>query len=230
MSAQCFPELAYQAARAAYADGDLAGAALHLGHALAADPERPEWLDLLDRVIDASPDPLAITPFTDEGCYIAAVLRAYALERVGRLEEALEFLLGAAEARPDVPFIVWAPRWLARTGAAPSLDLEAVSTFLAARLARHGDSIDTTAHDELSDALPLVRALLDAGRREPFFVFTVSTLYRRLGRPHDALALAGCAYEETPCATTALALAFAHEALGNERLAAECFARALMLA
>src|SRR5687767_3512654 len=100
-----FPEREYRAAVAAYAAGDLRHAALHLGNALCSEPDQPEWLAMLDRMIDHAPDPLALAPFDGEGTYVDAALRGYVLERMGRLDEALEFLLGAAEARPDVPFL-----------------------------------------------------------------------------------------------------------------------------
>jgi len=227
-----FPEVEYRTAAAEYAAGDLAHAAVHIGFALCAEPDRPEWLALLDRLVDEAPDPLALVPFQDgEGSFLDAALRGHVLHRLGRIDEALDLLFAAAEARPDIPFLVWAPGWVSTPAAAASVDIDLVSSFLAERLRRHPEEpvADEEGIEELSDALPLARALFDAGRREPLFVFLTAAINRKLGRAAEALRVAEEAYGAAPCYLTALALAYAHESLGREERAQEFFARALEL-
>lgn len=104
--------------------GDLRHAAFHVGCALSTDPTRPEWLALLDQIIArATGDPLELAPLEpDKRTYFATVaVRSYILAGMGRIAEAVDLLLQAIEANPDVPYTTWLIWWKDRPGFAEAL-------------------------------------------------------------------------------------------------------------
>src|SRR5581483_9833640 len=89
------------AAREALEAGDLATATRRVAAVLGEDPNRADALALLDEIITAAPDPLALVPEDDLPLpsNLQAV-QAYILADQGRLPEAVEKLLGVIVDRP----------------------------------------------------------------------------------------------------------------------------------
>ena len=84
------PEKEAKIAADALASGDLAHAAYHIGTALAHDPLKPEWLEVLNEVIRRSPDVLTLLRLdASRSDFITAATRAYALAALNKVQEAL---------------------------------------------------------------------------------------------------------------------------------------------
>src|SRR2546430_528601 len=86
------PEEDAALAQTLLAQGELAHGAFHLAGALAGNPQKGDWLELLDRYVAAADDPLDLAPLNSgpEGNYFGTVaLRAAILARLGRVTEAV---------------------------------------------------------------------------------------------------------------------------------------------
>lgn len=201
-------------AREAIAAGDLRHAAFHAARALTADPGRREWLLILDQVIDAAAEPLDLFPLDEEGtAFPTAAAHAYALGRLGRVPEALDLLFKTILARPDVPYLGWATRWVQQPEAA-GLDLRPITDFLlhleknyAALMSR-----DEGGRATLDGAAKFIQAVRQAHKPDGRFLLAGAALLRRHGYHDEALALARAGYAREPGYASAVAVAAVHEA------------------
>lgn len=215
-------------ARDALARGHVRHAAFHLALALASDPDSPERLELLDRIVDNAEDPLSIAPLETNGdpTYFGTMaIRAHVLARGGRLAEALPLVASAVAALPEAPFLGWVERWVARPEARGAL--AECSDAFAAPLGTWvlGDPDPAL----LARVLRLLERASEAAPRAPEPLFVRSLVLRRLGRADEALEVARRALELAPSWKSAVALAMAHQARGDVDAALDAYKRALEL-
>ena len=120
-------------ARTALAKGDYVHAAHHLACALGENPNRSDWLGLLDQVIAAEPDAEKLAPIkAAPPAYCIVAAHAYILARLGRVAEAIDLILQTINVRPDVLYIDWALDWLSRPEAAGTLNMGRLAWFISA--------------------------------------------------------------------------------------------------
>lgn len=208
------PEEDIAIARAALAKGDHAHAAHHVAAALGEDPNRADWLALLDQVIAAEPDAEKLAPIQGaKPPFCTVAVHAYILAHQGRVAEGLDLLLQTIHVRPDVLYIDWALAWLKRPEAAGKLNMGRVAWFVSSLVQRfpalnapHGGGKGTL--ERLPEFIRLVRQAQPNDSR--FLAISVSML-RRLGLTEEALEYARAAYALEPGFQSAVAVAVAHE-------------------
>ncbi len=218
------PEEDVAIATEAMAEGDLVHAMAHLAWALTAEPQRREWLDLFDEIIDAALDPLALAPMDQEPSFATVAARACIAARLGRTSEAIALLLRVYPVRPDIPYLEWAADWLSRPDRTEALDIGIVNGSLGHLLGAF-PGIVVAGPDQracLERLLPFALRLRDAHlaetvrtgiltdsnpavlQRESTFYFLIGALLRKAGRLDDGLAVASQALDDLPCYGSAL--------------------------
>ncbi|MEZ4239597.1 MAG: tetratricopeptide repeat protein [Myxococcota bacterium] len=200
------PEMDATVARVAMREGDLRHAAHHVAGAVAADPERPDLLALLDELVAAAGGAeaaLALFPLQDTWYGAAAVhARLLAGAEPGK---ALDLLCQTAVVRPDVPFLRWALPWADKVPGDEAAS--AVSQLLAI------ESPAATAQATLAPALELLSRLRTAHPNAGDLWWTSAVLVRRAGRYDEAFQLAKTSFERFPSWRSAVALANASRAV-----------------
>lgn len=204
----------------ALARGEPAQAALHLGLALGHDCTNPDWLALLDKMIAASDDPLALAPLQGEVHYAVAAVHAYILSRQERTAEAIDLLLQVILALPVdeetvcLPYFEWAIEWASDPAAIPGYPMGRVTRLLGWMLEHYPGLVlhSAPARSVLQQLLLFVRRIPVEVPRNVLFYFGYSSLLRKLGWLIEALAVAEAGYREHPGYQMAMAVALAHEA------------------
>jgi tetratricopeptide (TPR) repeat protein len=218
-------------ARRALGEGDPKHALHHLAAALAADPNRAEWLALLDQALDAGKNSPDLTPVLGpEPPYFGTVaLHAYTLARTGRAAEAIDLILQIIHSYPHIPYIDWALRWLHRPEAAGRLPIERVTWFLSSMVQqypalRNQRDGGRATLDRLPDFIRKVRATQP--ENADFLAISVSVL-RRLGCLDEALEYARRSFALKPGFHSAVAVAVAHESRREPDDALQAYREAL---
>lgn len=118
--------------------GNLEHGASHLCNLLSYDPGRPEWVDLLERYLEAaSPEPEALIPRSDRLYYSTEAVRAYIWHKQQRLADAVSLLADVVEAKRDARYLeAWGLDWLEPPGAAESLSEELALRLFSLALGR----------------------------------------------------------------------------------------------
>lgn len=214
------PEEHVAVANAALAEGDLAHAILHAATALSYAPLDPDRLALVDRVCAASDDPAALVPFTPGLSFALVAVRAELLARRGELTEALDWLFQVAKVRPELPYLGWAPRWLAAGGAIDPVRLERpIGAFVIGT-----DEFDDEVRPAvLQAALPALSALAARCPDRPEVRYWYGAALRRLGRLPEALAEVEGLYAAAGGSRAALAVAMVRRELGEIEGAKQMF-------
>jgi tetratricopeptide (TPR) repeat protein len=225
------PEQEIAIARMAFANGDLQHAMHHLAGALAADPLREDWLELLDEVLDAGNLSTDLAPIDgDHPPYFGTVsVHAYLLARQGRIADAVDLLLQIVLAYPFIPYLEWALRWLDRPEAAGALRMERIIysiTMLWQQFPALKGQTDggRATLDRMPEFIRKVRATQPPNA--DFLAMSVSLL-RRLNLVDEALQYAKDAYEIEPGYRTAVAVAVAQESKRAPDLALAAYRDAL---
>src|SRR5262245_45759908 len=203
------------------AKSDLVHGAFHLAGAIVEEPLNEDWLNLLDRYIAATPEPLQLAPLKEgpEGNWLGiAALRALILGKTKRIPEAVALVLQAVMARPDKPYLDWAIGWLDHEPAeGPKIDRKALLSFFGYVLQRYPGTV-ITARDALEDLARLRRfatqTIADPDA-EMMLTFTRVALARKLGRLDEALAEAERGYATYPGYFMASSLASIYEGRGD---------------
>lgn len=121
------------AARWALQQKDFRLAVKQASAAVCLRPLHEPHLRLLDEVIARARAPLALLALPDGAIFFGLVAaRARALARLERFDEALRALFEVAAFRPDIPFLRWAPAWVAAAKAAKRVAPETVAEGLSA--------------------------------------------------------------------------------------------------
>ncbi len=227
------PEQDVALARQAFATGDLKHALHHVGCALATNPMHPEWMQLLNSIIGASPDPLKLTEIGGDTSFIDAANRAYALAWMRRWDEALDLVTDVAEIRPDIPYMLWCEWWLSQPGVLQSMTMDSVMSGIVVDILKITSSCPapTPADDPRMPTLQSSERILGGIRqthgRESMVWFGSSMLARRLGKHDDAQGFASHAYKIEPSWKTAIGVANALRDVKRIDDAAQWFKKAI---
>jgi tetratricopeptide (TPR) repeat protein len=104
------------------AGNNLAHGMSHLANLLVYDPAQPEWIELLEQYLAATPDPEVLIPRGEELYVATEALRAYLWQRQGQLDEAVKLLVSVTHAQSDARYLeAWALDWLEPPGVIESL-------------------------------------------------------------------------------------------------------------
>lgn len=226
------PEQDIEVAGRAFQKGDLRKAAYHVGCALATDPNNSEWLKLLDKIADTSPNPLDLAPTAERNFVGTIAVRAYLLARLKLWGEAFDLLMQIASQIPDIGYLQWAVDWLKSPEAAGNVDVAPIVGFCGRIVDRIPDLMaDPAANRETIARVPtLVEAAIQTQNvpGEAFFSFIV--VLNRLGMVDLMRALSEEAYKKSPNYHTASAMASAARARGDNDVAVTMYREALQYA
>jgi len=211
------PEQDIMLAERALAEGELAHAAFHAGAALVSNPNNPEWLALLQRIVTCAGDPLELAPLQKDNYAGTVAVRAYILAHLGRYSEALPLILQVVVSLPEAGYLEWPIGWLNNPAARHTVDLEPVVGFM-------GRFVDPEQRAKLTDAacratLDRIPAFLKAASetQQPTahqaFLFVV--MLKRLNRLDIAEVVAAKAYAANPDYHSANAMASIYRATGR---------------
>jgi tetratricopeptide (TPR) repeat protein len=217
------PEAEAALAAEALDQGDFVRALAHLGRALYADPECPEYQLLLERIAQSQPDPLELVPPSARMGLGAALLRSLLLHRAGRDAEALRLLLQVAEVQAAPQLL---PRLVA--GSVPAAMLAVgpgfYQRFLVSWLGRlPGLRVEGAVLDYL---IPLAERSYACWPEQAFGNLHV-TFLRKAGRDSEAFPVAMQLYKRFPGWGTALSLGMLHSAGGSIEVAKSWYQQAL---
>ena len=110
-------------ARQALAQRDLPHALHHIGCALTHDPMHRERMQLLNEIIAAAPDPMALVQLEGDVSFVDAANKSYVLAWMRRWSEAMDLITDVAEIRPDIPYMLWCEWWMSQPGVLASIPL-----------------------------------------------------------------------------------------------------------
>lgn len=227
------PENDAALARQALAQGDLKHALHHAGCALASNPMHPEYMQLLNSIVGAAPDPLKLVELKGETSYIDAANRAYVLAWVRRWDEALDLVTDVAEIRPDIPYMLWCEWWLSQPGVLQSMTHDSVMSGIVVDILKITSTCPapTPADDPRMPTLLSSERILGGIRnvhgRDSMVWFGSSMLARRLGKTDEAQGFAGQAYKIDPSWKNAIGMANALRDVKRVDEAAQWFRKAL---
>ncbi len=227
------PEQDVALAKQAYAAGDLKHALHHIGCALASNPMHPEWMQVLNTIVGAAPDPLKLVEIEGDTSFIDAANRAYVLAWVRRWDEALDLVTDVAEIRPDIPYMLWCEWWLSQPGVLTSMTLDSIVGGIVVDILKIASKcpIPTGADDPRKATLESGARILAAIRQlhpaEGMLWFGSSMVARRIGATGEALQFAQHAYQIDPSWKSAIGVANALRDAKQIDQAAQWFRKAL---
>lgn len=230
MAEELSPEQDVEIARRALQEGELRHAAHHIGCALRADPTREEWVELLDEILAAAPDPLALSQAEEkQGLFVGtAAVRARTLVKLDRPVEALELLLDMIASQPSMAFETWALDLLKDDAVAWGVDPARVRGFVSRIMGEYpGLVVEGAARRRLLELLPVAERLHAGWESDGDIGACYAGILRKAGRLDEALPVAERAHASDPKWMTCVAVALAKRALGDLDGAREAFQRAL---
>jgi tetratricopeptide (TPR) repeat protein len=183
-------------ARETFQRGELISAMLFASDALMLFPNERSYLDLVDEIALASPDPLSTTPVATGAIHVAtAAVRARILMMQKRLPEAIELICDVIDVAPDLAYLPWLTRWcnpevIARLG----WDVFAKHPVRTALRAGIQVPVPPDADDprlaNVRAGAELFAALRNTYPNEAVLYFGEALLRRRLGDPNATLSVA----------------------------------------
>jgi tetratricopeptide (TPR) repeat protein len=209
----------FELGRRIFAEGDIQHAAFHLAWALAADPTRSEWLDLLEQLFESSGGKLLpLAQNATESSYAEEAIRAYCAAKKERFNEAVRSLLMVTNAKPDARYAVtWMFEWLSADAALKSLDETLVGQMMIL-LKPYRDYLENTAADraEMRKLLSLIDRYLQLKPSTNIYIFYMRcALLRKLGRFEESLQAAKDLFEKSPGYLTAVGLSMSYKFAGD---------------
>jgi tetratricopeptide (TPR) repeat protein len=204
-------------ARQALAKADLQHALFHITSALSTDPLNGEWRGMLDQIISRAPDAMVFVRADQaKSDYITSATRAYVHAKRGELREACALLAQIAQARPDVPFLLWMREWLIQPGAAQQLSPDVVAQQILppvldfiSKAPSPMDAADER-RPNAEAAWDALAALHHAHPQDSYIIFGASVIGRRLGHFDQAINLAYQAFQMKNDWSTCIGLACAY--------------------
>ncbi|HEY8074915.1 MAG TPA: tetratricopeptide repeat protein [Labilithrix sp.] len=212
------------------ASGDIGHALFHAGGALSSDPTNAEYRAILDRILERADDAARLLEGKND--FVNASVRAYALAGKGRLEDALGLVIAVARARPDIAYLVWAREWLAKPGAATSLDAKAIGAAVVGPLLGLLQRLPSPLREQdpartnLTAALAMLDVVRELHPKMPEAYVATALALRRAGRFADAVKVAESAIAHAPAWQSWVALACARRDAKDIEGACEAFQRA----
>jgi tetratricopeptide (TPR) repeat protein len=178
-----------EVAQSALERGDFALALEQIGAALSFDPTSDRHLRLLDAVLKRCARPLELLPSSGSAFFGAAAIRAYVLQRLGRLDEALAQLLDVVRFRPDAPYLCWIDDWCPHPRSLRGVSIERQASASMLFLSSADRSKPSGGLHRNLDALDrLLERLQERGSSAPpRLLLARSIVLRRRGRSREAL-------------------------------------------
>ncbi len=219
-------------ARQALAQRDLPHALHHIGCALTHDPMHRERMQLLNEIIAAAPDPMALVQLEGDVSFVDAASKSYVLAWMRRWSEAMDLITDVAEIRPDIPYMLWCEWWMSQPGVVQSIPLSELIGGIVVDILKIASKCPTPipADDPRKVTLESGARILGTLRAlhpsEGMLWFGSSMVARRTGAVGEALQYAQHAYQIDPSWKAAIGVANALR--DGKRLdeAAQWFARA----
>lgn len=192
-------------ARQAQSRGELITAMLHASDALMLFPNERPFLDLVDEVALASPDPLSLVPVASGAVHVAtAAARARILMMRKDMPAAIELLSEVVQVAPDLAYLPWVQRWLAQPGVAARFQFDQLGPTVvrAALLLGSRVSVPPDAGDprlpNVAASAEIFATLRAQFPDESVLYFGEVLLRRRLGDPSATLAVAVAGVQRFP--------------------------------
>ncbi len=205
--------------------------ASHLSNLLSYNPSRRDWIELLDKYLEAAqPDPESLIPRGEKLFYTTEAMRAYIWHRQGRLVDAVHLLCQVTQAKQDARYLeAWALGWLEPAGAVESLPKDIALHFFGLGLNRHAEAAKSVAAHLA--AVRRYAALID--RVAPLYpgdgmiAMLQAGLHRKAGNFERAFDIANAAVTANPNWHTATALGLLLREKGDPDQAEKAFLTAL---
>ncbi|MBK7078687.1 MAG: hypothetical protein IPH44_41125 [Myxococcales bacterium] len=220
-------------ARQALAQRDLPHALHHIGCALTHDPMHRERMAVLNEIIAAAPDPMALVRLEGDVSFVDAANKSYVLAWMRRWSEAMDLITDVAEIRPDIPYMLWCEWWMSQPGVLASIPLDEIIGGIVVDILKIASKcpIPTGADDPRKPTLESGARILAAIRQlhpaEGMLWFGSSMVARRIGATGEALQFAQHAYQIDPSWKAAVGVANALRDAKRLDEAAQWFAQAI---
>ncbi len=194
-------EFEYFIVRAELANnGNLQHGLEHAAELLKYDPERKEWLDLLEVYLEKVENPKSVFKTKDQDKYFAyEAVRAYILAKEGNITEAINILIAINNVKPDVPYISsWGIDWLSSAEAFESVNRDIYLTVLLNGLRIFGEFTNNTARylRHLSCYNKLFEKYHEKFDADQFSLMGQAGLLRKAGQFEAAYKIAKAAHEK----------------------------------
>lgn len=216
-----------RAARMGLDRGDHRLAVEQIGAALTFDPMSRESLAILERIADEAPRSCLED---DDAFFGVGAVRAWALARHERLEEALIELLAVARFRPDIPYLAWAPEWL-RAPSPARLRWEHLGPAFSALFEsmRDAEGLDASA-PTLHAAVAALETLREISDHRAAVTVLMTAFLRLLGRHEEAVSVVEAERARASSHLLSFELGNLHRDGDDLAAAATCFREAAALA
>jgi tetratricopeptide (TPR) repeat protein len=224
------PEEDFQIAQQALQDRDPKHAIFHLSWALEADPQKPEYLSLLRRIIGNEREPISLVEPDEKGGldYARAAVRAFILAEQGKYEEAIGLISqiwGSVHAKQ---YLAWAGEWLSKPERVDRVNSQTLLRFVMSISSMFGDYVDDgRSRDAIGKMLPAIQRAQKANVKDGVFISMSSVLWRKTGQVDTALQVAQEGYRVTPDYFPAVFVAGAYKSKGDLMAAVEWFKKSL---
>jgi tetratricopeptide (TPR) repeat protein len=169
---------------------------LFASDALMLFPNERSYLDLVDEIALASPDPLSTAPVATGAIHVAtAAVRARILMMQKRLPEAIELICDVIDVAPDLAYLPWLTRWC-NPEVISRLGWEVFAQHPVRSALRAGIQVSPQPDPEdprlanVRAGADLFAALRTTYPNEPVLYFGEVLLRRRLADPNATLAVA----------------------------------------
>lgn len=183
-------------ARETFQRGELLSAMLFASDALMLFPNERAYLDLVDEIALASPDPLSTVPVATGAVHVAtAAVRARILMMQQRLPDAVALLCQVIDVAPELGYLPWLTRWC-RPDVIPRLGWELFEGHVVRTVLRAGIGVppgaapDDPRLESVQAGAQLFAALRAHFPNEPVLYFGEALLRRRLSDPNATIAVA----------------------------------------
>lgn len=222
------PQQGIEIAERALSQGDYSNAAYYVAFALGNEPNNPQCLALLDRIIEAAPDNYEL--ISPEEKYFALVaVRAYILAEQGDLDRAMQLLLQVLRVDPNLDFLAWIVKWFDNCDCVATVNQDLIMYLFQIIVANcPGDEIENTRlRGYIEQLFP---QLIRVQKLEPdneVLIFVTAAISRKLGNLDEAWEIASHGYLNYPCWYTAVALASVYRTKGDVEAAIAFYQDAL---
>ncbi len=183
-------------ARETFARGELISAMLFASDALMLFPNERSYLDLVDEIALASPDPLSTVPVATGAIHVATgAVRARILMMQKNLSEAVDWLCQVIDVAPDLAYLPWLVRWC-QPEVVKRLGWEVFARHVVRTVLRVGLQVPAKPRPDdprlanVQAGAELFSALRAAYPDEAVLYFGEAVLRRRLGDPNATLTVA----------------------------------------
>jgi tetratricopeptide (TPR) repeat protein len=178
---------------------------------------------------------MEVTPLIGKNYHAKVAVHAYILASQGKVKEAVTWLLQLLQFKPEIPYVLWLPRWQDQPGFAEALDPEKVAPIVMHIMQKYPGTyvFSEQGRAEINHCLPLLhkiyRDLSGKPTSEksltPAFVYAMAL--RKTGSFEEAVGIARALPATSYQACVALAMA--EEALGNLNASIAAYRQALTL-